>query len=282
MAEQFGFQKVLRYRGAVQGDERATGASRFAVNVPGQNLFAGTGLAADQHGGIGPRDLLGAFDGGVHDFVTHDHGVGFAGRGLEDGGDQIGIGRQREEFARTGVNGADGGVGVVAGAAGDDRHRHAFGGERGDDGADVVRDVAQHQIDVRVGAQADQCAVGIIRLIEPGAAADGDPGRLAQVTGEGADDQDFHGRGSGGAWPRTPPGGVASWTSTKGSGPWNHSFWLVGREGPTVKYRGRSRPLSSNQPMDRLQRASPFAGVQGRVRGRSPTASTLTTVPDRL
>jgi hypothetical protein len=192
VAEQLGFQQVFRDRRAVQGDERPSGAARFAVDVAGQHFLAGAGLAADQHRGIGAGDLLGAVHGGLHRRIADDHGMRFAGRGFEDRGDQVGVGRQRQELARPGVDGADGGVGIVAGAAGDDRDGHALGRQRGDDGAHVVRDVAQHQVDVRVGPQPDQCAVGIIGLIELRPARDGDPRRLAEIAGERTDDQYFH------------------------------------------------------------------------------------------
>ena len=41
VAEQFGFQQVFRDRGAVQCDERAAGAARFAMDVAGQHFLAG-------------------------------------------------------------------------------------------------------------------------------------------------------------------------------------------------------------------------------------------------
>jgi hypothetical protein len=45
---------------------------------------------------------------------------------------------------------------------------------------------------MRVGSQAAQGGVDIVRLIEFRAPADGDPGRLAQITSQRADDQYFH------------------------------------------------------------------------------------------
>jgi hypothetical protein len=61
----------------------------------------------------------------------------------------------------------------------------------------------------------------------------------------------------------------------QGHCPWNHSFWLGNGRGPTVPYQGRCRPSPIPQPMDRLPRASPFAGGPGGnafwwVQGRSP------------
>ena len=77
-----------------------------------------------------------------------------------------------------------------------------------------------------------------------------------------------------GASPRDPDqGALPSWTPTKGSGPWNHSFWLVGREGPTGASRGHRRPPLSQPPMDRFQRASPFDGGPGSSREADRWAS---------
>src|SRR4051794_33093812 len=63
-----------------------------------------------------------------------------------------------------------------------------------------------------------------------------------------------------------PPRGIA---------PWNHSFWLGGEEARPGPRTVTVAPLPT-QPMDGLQRASPFAGVQGqgpwRVRGGSPAS----------
>ena len=71
---------------------------------------------------------------------------------------------QRQELPRAGLDGAHGGVGVdIAGAAGDDRDRHALRRQRGDDGANVMREIAQHKIDMRVGPQPDQRRVRVIR-----------------------------------------------------------------------------------------------------------------------
>ena len=62
VAEQLGFQQVLRDRGAVDGDEGLLRAVGAAVNVARQHLLAGPAFAGDEHGGVGTRDLLGELD----------------------------------------------------------------------------------------------------------------------------------------------------------------------------------------------------------------------------
>ncbi len=111
---------------------------------------------------------------------------------FQDGGDQVGIGRQRQKLARAVANGLRRGLGIVAGAAGDHRHRHAFGGERAHHGAHVVRQIAQHQIDAGIGAQPDKRRVGVVRLVQLRTARNGDARRLAEFAGQRTDDQNAH------------------------------------------------------------------------------------------
>ena len=194
VAEQLGLQQVVRDRRTVQRDERARRAARATMDVARQHLLAGARFTHDQHRGIGGRDLFGAAHGFLHGGVAHDHRVGLAGGGFQDGGDQIGIGRQRQELARALANGACCRLRVVAGAAGDNRHRDAFGGERAHHRAHVVRQIAQHEVDASVRAQARQAGIGVIRLVELRAARDRDPRGLAEFASQRADDQNAHRR----------------------------------------------------------------------------------------
>src|SRR5580698_6213677 len=67
--------------------------------------------------------------------------------------------------------------------------------------------------------------------------------------------------------PEPQPRGSASWNSAKGSGPWNPLMGLFSGEGqPRTIYVRVGPPLRTN-PIDRLQRASPFAGGPG---GKAP------------
>ena len=61
VAEQGGFQHVVRDRRAVDGHEGLAGARRALVNVARQHFLAGAGLAGDQHGGIAARHPGGQF-----------------------------------------------------------------------------------------------------------------------------------------------------------------------------------------------------------------------------
>ncbi len=151
-------------------------------------------VADDQHRGFRRRHLLGAAHRFLHGGIAHDHRVAFAGRRFQDCGDQVRIGRQRQELARALANGACGGFRIVAGAAGDDRHRHALRRQRAHHGADVVRHIAQHEIDAGIRAQSRQRGVGVIRLVELRAACDRDARSLAKFACQRANDQDAHRR----------------------------------------------------------------------------------------
>ena len=164
------------------------------MNMARQHLLPSARFTHDQHRGVGRGDLFGAVDGFLHGRVAHDHRVGLAGGRLQDGGDQVRIGRQRQELARSLANGAGSRLCVVAGAAGDNRHRDAFGSERAHHRAHVVRQIAQHEIDAPVRAQARQAGIGVIRLVELRAARDRDARCLTEFASQRANDQNTHRR----------------------------------------------------------------------------------------
>ena len=193
VAEQLRFEQVLRDRRAVQRNERAARAARAAMQVARQHLLAGARFTRDQHRCLGTCDLLGAAHAGLHRRIAHDEGVRLPGGGFEDGGDEVGVRRQRQEFLRAGSDRADRGLGVRMAAAGDDGHEDALAGEGGDEGADVMDDLDQHEIDAGGAAQPLEPRLRIVGLVEPCAARDRDPRGLAEIAGERADDQDAHG-----------------------------------------------------------------------------------------
>lgn len=162
------------------------------MQVAGEDFLAGARLAADQHGGLGLRDLFGAADGCGHDGIAHHQSVAFAGGGFEDGGDQVGVGWQRQEFARAVADRPHRRCRIVRRAARHHRHGDMLCRQCAHHAADVVRDVAQHEVDARIGAQVGQCSVGIIRLIELGPPRDGNPRGLPEFARQRADDQDAH------------------------------------------------------------------------------------------
>ena len=194
VAEQFRLQQVFGDGGAVQRDERAGGAARAAVQMARQDLLAGAGFAADQHRRFGLRHLLGAPDGGGHSRIAHDQRVGFAGGGLQDGRDQVGVGRQRQEFARAGADRAQRGFGValVPQATTGTAMRSAASART--TAPTSWRQIAQHEIHARIGAQVGQRGLGVVRLVELRAAGDGEASGLAELAGQRADDQDAHGQ----------------------------------------------------------------------------------------
>src|SRR6202034_479099 len=83
--------------------------------------------------------------------------------------------------------------------------------------------------------------------------------------------------------PEPRPGGSASWTAAKGSGPWNPLMGLFSGEGQHGRFEVTVGPPLRTNPIDRLQRASLFAGVQGQSLlagpGRSPVLHRLNRLP---
>src|SRR5512141_827190 len=66
MAEQLTFQQFRRQGGARHHTERFSGAPAPAVDRAGQDGFPGPALAAEEHRGVGRRDLPGDFHGALH------------------------------------------------------------------------------------------------------------------------------------------------------------------------------------------------------------------------
>ena len=162
------------------------------MDVARQHLLAGAGLARDQHRGLGPRHLLGAAHRRLHRRVAHHHRVALTGRGFQDGRDQFRVGRQWQEFARAIADRLRRCFRIVTGATGNDWHRHAFGGQCTHDGAHIMRQFAEHQIEAPIGSQPRQRGVGVVRLVQLGAVRDGDARRLAEFAGKRSDDHDAH------------------------------------------------------------------------------------------
>src|ERR1700722_8274152 len=63
--------------------------------------------------------------------------------------------------------------------------------------------------------------------------------------------------------PETPPRGSAPWIPAKGSGPSNPLMGLFSGEGQPGPCQVTVGPPLRTNPIERLQRAQPFAGVQG-------------------
>jgi len=99
--------------------------------------------------------------------------------GFQDGGDQVGVRREREEFARPGADRRHRRIGVLPDAAGHHRHQDPFRRQRLHEMGYVVRHVAQHDVGVRVLAQACDARFDVVGLGKLGAARDRDARRLA-------------------------------------------------------------------------------------------------------
>jgi hypothetical protein len=70
VAEQFAFDQRLRYRGAIDRDERAVGAAAGRVDGAGEHLLAGAGFAQQHDRHITLEDPLGLVDVGGHHRVA--------------------------------------------------------------------------------------------------------------------------------------------------------------------------------------------------------------------
>ena len=113
IAAQFSATNGTARRGA-NGD--GCGAPRTSLPVPD---FAG-----DQHRGFRSGHLFSAPHRGLHRRIAHHQRMRFAGSGFQDSGDQVWVGRQRQEFARAITDRLRRRLGIVAGTAGDNRHSH--------------------------------------------------------------------------------------------------------------------------------------------------------------
>ena len=131
VAEQFAFEQVLRDRGAVQRHERPAGAARLrrwmwrastSLPVPLSPVIS---TEASGRATCSARRSAASIAGS-----RTTSACALAAGGLQDGGDQVGVGRQRQEFARAGADRPHRRLGVRVDAAGDDRNRHPLGRER--------------------------------------------------------------------------------------------------------------------------------------------------------
>ncbi len=72
MAEQFGLEQLGRHRGAVDGDERPSGAWTALVDGARQQLLAGAAGAGDEHGGLAARHAARVFQHRAHQRTAAD------------------------------------------------------------------------------------------------------------------------------------------------------------------------------------------------------------------
>ena len=111
VAEQLGFQQVLRDRGAVDRDERPFRAAAVAMHVACEHLLAGAALAGDQHAGVRGRDLARHGQQIAHRRILEHQLAPFVADRGEDRGDQLRVRRQRQELPGAGLDRGDRGAG---------------------------------------------------------------------------------------------------------------------------------------------------------------------------
>src|SRR5690606_28459361 len=156
VAEQLGFEQGFGNGGAVDRDEGLVGALTAGVDVFGNDFLAGAALAGDEDGGVGASDLVGHAHDALHGRVAEQEFGALAGDGGDDGGDQLGIGRQGDIFLGAGADGVDGGGGIGLDAAGHHRNGDALGFEPGDEAGNIHDDIDQQQVGAAPGAQGGQ------------------------------------------------------------------------------------------------------------------------------
>jgi hypothetical protein len=72
VSEQFVGQQFLVERAAIDGDKGSGGTGAVVMQVAGEQLLAGSGLAADQHAAVGGRYLAGNLHEPLHFGVQGD------------------------------------------------------------------------------------------------------------------------------------------------------------------------------------------------------------------
>ena len=162
------------------------------MDVPRDDLLAGARLAADQHRGVGTRNLFGTPDGRQHHRVARDHRVTFSGRRLQHRRDQFRVRRQWQEVLRTIPHSPQRLLGPALQPACNDGDGDPFVSQRPHEAADVLADLAQHKLNTCVATEIDQASHDVVRLIKTRATGRGDHGRLAELAGQRPDDQDTH------------------------------------------------------------------------------------------
>src|ERR1051326_2679858 len=192
MAEQFGFQKIFRDGGAIDGDERLVGARALAVNVAREDFFTGSRFAGDQDGSIRRRDLIGHGDDGRGGFVFENQLMGFVRHGGQYSGNQLRIGRQRHVFLGARADRIDGAARIRADAASDDRRADVLGSKRADQSGNVEADIAHDKIGSAAGTQFRKGLVNSYRVRDLGALIERDLGCRADLSAETAYDQKPH------------------------------------------------------------------------------------------
>lgn len=159
------------------------------MHEAGKHFLAGAALAGDEHRGFRRRDLLGKLHDRGHRLVAIDHVAVVLRHGGKDGGDQIGIGRQRDVFFGAGMNGAHRGAGVIGDAAGHDRHMNALGFQLLHQFANVDGDIDHHEIGAAPGAQHGESLIDGVGVGDRGALVHRDLAGDGKLAAEGADDE---------------------------------------------------------------------------------------------
>src|SRR5579859_947449 len=189
VAEQLAFQQILGDRRAVHRDEALARAPALAMDETGHQLLTGAGFARNHDRRVGGGDLLGHAQNIAHHRIAEDDRMAFLGDRGDDGGDQLGVGRQRDIFLGARADGAHGGARVGGDAAGHHRHMDALGQQAVDQQLHVGLGVDHDEVGALAGAQHLETRRHRIDVGHLGAAGHRDLARRTNLTFQGADDQ---------------------------------------------------------------------------------------------
>ena len=170
MPEQFGFEQVLRNRGAVHGNELAAAPAALPVQVTGDQFLAGPRFAGDQDARVAGRDLIGQPDDIGHRRIAEHDRIAFLGHRLEHGSDQLGIRRQRDELLRARLDGAHRFIGIVADAARHHRNADSLVRQILYQAPDIQLGIGHDHVGTMTRTQRFKCTVDVIDMGHGGTA----------------------------------------------------------------------------------------------------------------
>ena len=163
------------------------------MDVARHHFLTGAAFTGDQDGSIGSGDTVSQLDDCLHGRVAGNHRAFVVGDRFQDGGDQVGIRRHRDEFLGAGADGRSRRFRAHIDAAGHNRNRDPLGLIGRDQGLDVQMQVHHEQVGAPAGPQM-RC--GLFDRVDLGdfrSAVQGDLGGGMKLSAQGAYNQNSHG-----------------------------------------------------------------------------------------
>ena len=189
--EQLGFEEGLRDRRAVDGHERLVAPGGSGMDMARHDLLAGPAFSRDEHGRIRARDLLDELDHLLHGGIPVDEGARIGCDRLQDGGDQLRVGRQRDVFLGAGLDGRDRRGRVRARAAGHHGRADPLRFERGHELAHRKRNLDHDEVRA-AGAQNGETLGEAVRVADRDPAIHRDLRGGDELTAQSSHDEEAH------------------------------------------------------------------------------------------